>query len=45
MEDDRLVKTQEELMKEILLADGWTEEQIAAWEEDLDKVADLLMSD
>jgi len=42
METDRLVKTQEELIKEVLEADGWTEEQIAMWENDPDAVEALL---
>jgi hypothetical protein len=39
--EERLIKTPEELMKEELLRDGWTPEQVAAWEEDLDSLSDL----
>jgi hypothetical protein len=41
METDRLVKSPEEIMKEALVEDGWTPEQIAAWENDLDDLADM----
>ena len=41
MENDRLIKKPEELMKELLIADGWTKEQLEAWENDLDHLADL----
>lgn len=44
MEDDRLIKSQEELIREVLAADGWTPEQLAAWEQDDDKVLDFLIS-
>jgi hypothetical protein len=43
MESEQLVKTPEELMKEELARDGWTPEQIAAWEDDLDNLADIFM--
>lgn len=39
MEQD-LVKTVDQLMKEALADDGWTPEQISAWENDLDDLAD-----
>jgi hypothetical protein len=44
-EEDRLVKTHMELLKDALIADGWTEEQIAMWERDPDAVEAMLGMD
>ena len=40
--EETLIKSEEQLIRETLEADGWTPEQIAMWENDPDAVAALL---